>query len=129
VKILDGGRKKWEAEGRPQSNSVKVLAAGNARPKDANPALRAHLQDVLAVARIAGETAPLLLTSFGNTTAGRGSINTVIQSLDAGSGITEQVNKSAYLRFIRRVEDIQRQVGRARTRRSDRHDHCRSNPG
>jgi len=51
VKILDGGRKKWEAEGRPQSNSVKVLAAGNARPKDANPALRAHLQDVLAVAR------------------------------------------------------------------------------
>lgn len=39
------------AEGRPLSNSVKIPAAGNARPKDANTALRAHLQDVLAVAR------------------------------------------------------------------------------
>jgi thiosulfate/3-mercaptopyruvate sulfurtransferase len=51
VKILDGGRKKWESEGRPLSNSVKVHAAGTVKVKDANPALRARLQDVLAVAR------------------------------------------------------------------------------
>ena len=47
MKILDGGRKKWEAEGRPLSTSAKTQAAGNVRIKDANPALRAHLQDVL----------------------------------------------------------------------------------
>ncbi len=51
VKLLDGGRKKWEAEGRPLSNSAKIHAAGTVRVKDANPALRARLQDVLAVAR------------------------------------------------------------------------------
>lgn len=51
VKLLDGGRKKWEAEGRPLANSATVHAPGNARVKDANPALRARLQDVLAVAR------------------------------------------------------------------------------
>lgn len=51
VKILDGGRKKWEAEGRPLSNSARIQPAGNAQVKPANAALRAHLQDVLAVAR------------------------------------------------------------------------------
>lgn len=51
VKILDGGRKKWEAEGRPLSNSAKIQAAGTAQIKPPNAALRAHLQDVLAVAR------------------------------------------------------------------------------
>ena len=51
VKLLDGGRKKWEAEGRPLANNATVHAPGNARVKDANPALRARLQDVLAVAR------------------------------------------------------------------------------
>ena len=38
VKLLDGGRKKWEAEGRPLANSATVHAPGNARVKDANPA-------------------------------------------------------------------------------------------
>ena len=37
VKLLDGGRKKWEAEGRPLANSATVHAPGNARVKDANP--------------------------------------------------------------------------------------------
>ena len=37
--------------GRPLANSATVHAPGNARVKDANPALRARLQDVLAVAR------------------------------------------------------------------------------
>ena len=36
VKLLDGGRKKWEAEGRPLANSATVHAPGNARVKDAN---------------------------------------------------------------------------------------------
>ena len=36
--------------GRPLANSATVHAPGNARVKDANPALRAR-QDVLAVAR------------------------------------------------------------------------------
>jgi len=51
VKILDGGRKKWEAEGRPLANSAKIQPAGTAQIKTPNAALRAHLQDVLAVAR------------------------------------------------------------------------------
>ncbi|OZI35572.1 sulfurtransferase [Bordetella genomosp. 1] len=51
VKLLDGGRKKWEAEGRPLSNRVQVHAPGNAKVKTANAALRARLGDVLAVAR------------------------------------------------------------------------------
>ncbi|OZI64090.1 sulfurtransferase [Bordetella genomosp. 1] len=51
VKLLDGGRKKWEAEGRPLSNRVQVHTPGNAKVKTANAALRARLGDVLAVAR------------------------------------------------------------------------------
>ncbi|AZY52550.1 sulfurtransferase [Bordetella avium] len=51
VKLLDGGRKKWEAEGRPLSNRSKVHAPGNVQVKAADTTLRAHLSDVLAVAR------------------------------------------------------------------------------
>lgn len=51
VKLLDGGRKKWEAEGRPLSNRVQVHTPGNVKVKTANAALRARLGDVLAVAR------------------------------------------------------------------------------
>ncbi|SOE50740.1 Thiosulfate sulfurtransferase, rhodanese [plant metagenome] len=51
VKLLDGGRKKWEAENRPLSPVAKIHAAGNAQVKTANAALRAKLPDVLAVAR------------------------------------------------------------------------------
>lgn len=51
VKLLDGGRKKWEAEGRPVSNRATVHTAGNAKIKTADASLRARLPDVLAVAR------------------------------------------------------------------------------
>jgi len=51
VKLLDGGRKKWEAEGRALSPAAPTHAAGNVEVKPANASLRAHLPDVLAVAR------------------------------------------------------------------------------
>ncbi len=47
VKLLDGGRKLWEAEGRPLATSPLALAAGNITLKDANPALRAHIAEVV----------------------------------------------------------------------------------
>lgn len=50
VKLLDGGRKKWEAENRPLSTQVAVHKPGNITIKDANPALRARLGDVVAAA-------------------------------------------------------------------------------
>lgn len=56
VKLLDGGRKFWEAGGRQLSVSPVALAAGNIALKDANPALRAHLGDVV-VASEAGSHA------------------------------------------------------------------------
>lgn len=48
VKLLDGGRKLWEAEGRQLSVSPVALAAGSITLKDANPALRASIGDVVA---------------------------------------------------------------------------------
>ncbi len=51
VKLLDGGRKLWEAESRPLSTSVAALEAGNITLKEANPALRAHIGDVVAASR------------------------------------------------------------------------------
>lgn len=51
VKLLDGGRKKWEAEGRPLAVVAATPKAGNVTVKAANPELRARLSDVLAVAR------------------------------------------------------------------------------
>jgi thiosulfate/3-mercaptopyruvate sulfurtransferase len=51
VKLLDGGRKKWEAEGRPLAATASTPAAGNVTVGEANQALRAYLPDVLAVAR------------------------------------------------------------------------------
>mgnify|MGYP006175551935 FL=1 len=50
VKLLDGGRGKWEAEKRPLDNRVQTPAAGNITLKAANRELRAFLPDVLAVA-------------------------------------------------------------------------------
>ncbi|MEI2415629.1 sulfurtransferase [Orrella sp. JC864] len=51
VKLLDGGRKKWEAEGRPLANNAKLYQPGNVTVQPANAQLRARLADVLAVAR------------------------------------------------------------------------------
>jgi len=50
VKLLDGGRVKWEAEKRPLDNRAKTPAAGNVTVKAANKDLRAFLPDVLAAA-------------------------------------------------------------------------------
>lgn len=49
VKILDGGRKKWEAEGRPLDTAPPAVAAGTFKVKEQRPELRARLVDVLAV--------------------------------------------------------------------------------
>ena len=50
VKLLDGGRKKWEAEKRDLSSQVATAKPGNVTLADANPKLRARLADVLASA-------------------------------------------------------------------------------
>jgi thiosulfate/3-mercaptopyruvate sulfurtransferase len=50
VKLLDGGRKKWEAEKRPVTPIATVVKKGNIELSDANNALRARLSDVVAVA-------------------------------------------------------------------------------
>ena len=50
VKLLDGGRKKWEAEKRPLTPIATQVATGNIKVSDANNNLRARLVDVVAVA-------------------------------------------------------------------------------
>ncbi len=50
VKLLDGGRRKWEAEKRELSSQVAAPKAGTITLADPNPALRARLADVLASA-------------------------------------------------------------------------------
>jgi thiosulfate/3-mercaptopyruvate sulfurtransferase len=57
VKLLDGGRKKWEAEKRPLTPLATKVAAGNIKVSDANNALRARLIDVVAVANKKYDTA------------------------------------------------------------------------
>jgi thiosulfate/3-mercaptopyruvate sulfurtransferase len=50
VKLLDGGRVKWEAEKRALDNRAKTPVAGTVTVKAANKELRAFLPDVLAAA-------------------------------------------------------------------------------
>lgn len=50
VKLLDGGRVKWEAEKRALDNRAKTPVAGNVTVKAANKKLRAFLPDVIAAA-------------------------------------------------------------------------------
>ena len=57
VKLLDGGRKKWEAEKRPLTPLATQVAAGNIKVSDVNNNLRAKLIDVLAVANKKSDTA------------------------------------------------------------------------
>src|SRR5262245_64572064 len=49
LKIMDGGRQKWEAEKRPWDTSVPTPAATSYRVESSNPALRARLPDVLDI--------------------------------------------------------------------------------
>jgi thiosulfate/3-mercaptopyruvate sulfurtransferase len=60
VKLLDGGRKKWEAEGRPLSAKATVAKAGNIEIGQPNPQLRALLPDVLKAANSNGEEIKLV---------------------------------------------------------------------
>lgn len=48
VKLLDGGRKKWEAENRPLTPLASQVAQGNIKVGAPNKALRARLADVVA---------------------------------------------------------------------------------
>ena len=57
VKLLDGGRKKWEAEKRPLTPLATQVSAGNVKVSDANNALRARLIDVVAIANKKSDTA------------------------------------------------------------------------
>ena len=50
VKLLDGGRKKWEAENRTLENRTPEYAATAFKASRPDPALRARLVDVVAVA-------------------------------------------------------------------------------
>lgn len=52
VKLLDGGRQKWLAEGRPLSVKVASHRKGNIEVGEANSELRAYLSDVVAVAKV-----------------------------------------------------------------------------
>jgi thiosulfate/3-mercaptopyruvate sulfurtransferase len=57
VKLLDGGRKKWEAEKRPLTPLATKVSAGNIKVSDPNNALRARLIDVVAIANKKSDTA------------------------------------------------------------------------
>jgi thiosulfate/3-mercaptopyruvate sulfurtransferase len=48
ARVMDGGRAKWEAEGRPYTTAGSNYPATTYVAKDANPALRAFRADVLA---------------------------------------------------------------------------------
>jgi len=50
VKLLDGGRKKWEAENLPLNNRVPQYAATHYKSPKVNSELRARLSDALAAA-------------------------------------------------------------------------------
>ncbi len=50
VKLLDGGRRKWEAEKRPLSPLARTYPATTLTIAEPNTALRARLADVVAVA-------------------------------------------------------------------------------
>ena len=50
VKLLDGGRKKWEAENRPLNNRALEFAATTYKVGAVNNSLRARLSDAVAVA-------------------------------------------------------------------------------
>lgn len=54
VKLLDGGRKKWEAENRPQDGRVPSFAPTAYKVGKVNLELRARLADVLAAAQGSG---------------------------------------------------------------------------
>jgi thiosulfate/3-mercaptopyruvate sulfurtransferase len=63
VRLVDGGRVKWEADGRPLATDIPSYAAGTATVSAANDALRALKDEVLSV--VLGETAGQLIDIRG----------------------------------------------------------------
>lgn len=63
VRLLDGGRVKWEADGRPLATEVVSYEAGNATVAAANDDLRALQDEVLAV--VEGEAPGALIDIRG----------------------------------------------------------------
>ncbi|MGI6246165.1 MAG: sulfurtransferase [Pseudochelatococcus sp.] len=57
AKLLDGGRKKWEAEKRPLSTRAATVAASTIALPEANAAIRARLADVISVVDGKSDTA------------------------------------------------------------------------
>jgi thiosulfate/3-mercaptopyruvate sulfurtransferase len=49
VKVMNGGRTKWELERRPWDTTVPSHPAGNFRASPPNPAIRARMNDVLSI--------------------------------------------------------------------------------
>lgn len=65
VRLLDGGRNKWEADGRELSNIPPTPAAGNFEAKVANRDIRAFQEDVLVAALSASpEASPVALVDI-----------------------------------------------------------------
>jgi thiosulfate/3-mercaptopyruvate sulfurtransferase len=50
VKLVDGGRKKWELEKRPLDTATLSITATKYTAKEENKNLRARLPDVVAIA-------------------------------------------------------------------------------
>ncbi len=63
VRLLDGGRVKWEADGRALSTSTATHPAGNATVGEANDTLRALQDEVLSI--VEGNTAGVLVDIRG----------------------------------------------------------------
>jgi thiosulfate/3-mercaptopyruvate sulfurtransferase len=59
VRLLDGGRVKWEADGRPLSTDVATFEAGSVTIGEANAELRALKPEVLSI--VEGETLASLI--------------------------------------------------------------------
>ena len=57
VKLLDGGRKKWEAEKRPLTPLATKVKSGTIKIADANNAIRAKLAEVVVIANKKSNTA------------------------------------------------------------------------
>jgi len=51
VKLLDGGRKKWEADKRPYDTKAASVQSGNVKISAANTKLRARLADVVEASK------------------------------------------------------------------------------
>ncbi len=54
VSLMNGGRVKWLADGRPTTKDVPAVSRSNYKAQAANPALRARRDEVIEIARHAG---------------------------------------------------------------------------